>query len=290
MRSLFIIPALIFSIQINAQQVNWDKIREAHPDKILHAGERKPIKVLMLGTFHFAYPNLDAHKTDSANYVDVMSPERQKEVEELAEVISRFKPTRMYIESRYRDFHDSLYNEYKNGNYKLDRNEIYQIGYRVAGMMGMEKVYSVDAGSFLGDNSGRFAFIDSLWKEPLQDTVRDRYWSKKINEMYDAGDSLEKTLTILENFLLMAEQPTLRRMHGAYLTGGFNTVRNAGPDGLAMWWYSRNLRIFNNILSTRPTQEDRIVVLFGNGHAPILRQCFESSPEFEIVELKSLLK
>lgn len=290
MRLRLIIVAFLFSIQLNAQQVNWEKIQQAHPDLILHAGERKPIKVLMLGTFHFAYPNLDAHKTDSANYVDVMSPERQKELEELAEVIQRFKPTRMYIESRNQHFHDSLYNEYKNGNYKLGRNEIYQIGYRIAGMMGMDRLYSVDAGSFVGDYSRRFTFIDSLSKEPLQDSVRDWYWSRRINQMYDAGDSLEKTFTMLENFLLMAEQPTLRRMHGAYLTGGFNTVGNAGPDALSMWWYSRNLRIFNNILSTKPKQEDRIVVLFGNGHAPILKHCFESSPEFEVVELKSLLK
>jgi hypothetical protein len=31
-------------------------------------------------------------------------------------------------------------------------------------------------------------------------------------------------------------------------------------------------------------------VLFGNGHMPILKQCFESSPEFQLVELKQLLK
>ena len=88
----------------------------------------------------------------------------------------------------------------------------------------------------------------------------------------------------------MAEPKTLKRMHGNYLTTGFGTQGSNGPDMLAMWWYSRNLRIFNKILQTEPTAEDRIVVLFGNGHMPILKQCFESSPEFEVVELKSLLK
>ncbi|RYF85335.1 MAG: hypothetical protein EON98_06875 [Chitinophagaceae bacterium] len=79
-------------------------------------------------------------------------------------------------------------------------------------------------------------------------------------------------------------------MHGHYLAGGFSTQSNDGPDRLAMWWYDRNLRIYNNILKTKPGSEDRIVVLFGNGHMPILKHCFQSSPEFEVVELKSLVK
>lgn len=290
MRHILILVVLVTALSANAQKVNWTKIKEANADRILLSGERKPVKVLLLGTFHFAYPNNDAHKTDSSNFVDVMSPERQKELAEMAEVIKRFKPTRMYIESRNQSFHDSLYDAFKKGQYKPGRNEVYQVGYRVAGMMGMDKVYCVDAGNFVQENYKRFAFIDSMWNAPMIDSVRDKYWSRKFSQMYDAGDSLERHLTILENFLLMAEPVTQRRMHGAYLTGGFNTVGNGGPDALSMWWYSRNLRIFNNILTTRPAAEDRIVVLFGNGHAPILRHCFEASPEFELVELKSLLK
>jgi hypothetical protein len=129
-----------------------------------------------------------------------------------------------------------------------------------------------------------------MWNksEPV-DSIRDQYWSKQYKTFYDAGDSVETTLTMLENFLLMAEPSTLYRMHGHYLTAGFNTQNNDGPDILAMWWYDRNLRIFNNILKTKPGPDDRIIVLFGNGHAPILKHCFQSCPEFEVVELKSLV-
>jgi hypothetical protein len=88
----------------------------------------------------------------------------------------------------------------------------------------------------------------------------------------------------------MAQPSVLNRMQGAYLTGGFNTLNNDGPDIIAMWWYSRNLRIFNNILKTQPGPNDRLLVLFGNAHIPTLKHCFEASPEFKVVELKSLLK
>jgi hypothetical protein len=289
---LFLAPLLLLTFSVsNAQKVNWKKLNRLTADQVLLNGERQPSKVLLLGTFHFGYPNLDGHKTDSSKFIDVLSPQRQKEIQELADVIKLFKPTRIYIESRSQYFHDSLYTEYLNNRYTPARNEVYQIAYRVAKQMGLPKVYAVDAGNFALENYKNYPRIDSIWKrsEPV-DTIRDKYWDEMYSRFYDAGDSIEATLTMLENFLLMAEPATLYRMHGHYLTGGFNTKNNDGPDILPMWWYSRNLRIFNNILKTRPTKEDRIVVLFGNGHMPILKHCFQSSPEFEVVELKSLVK
>lgn len=280
---------LFFSV--NAQKVNWKKLEQLSPDKILLSGERQPTRVLLLGTFHFGYPNLDGHKTDSSKFIDVLSSVRQKELQELADVIMKFKPTRIYVEGWNAYFHDSLYGEYMAGRYKLGRNEIYQVGYRVAKMAGLSKVYPVDASNFANENYKKYPKIDTMWDRPNPvDSIRDKYWDAKYKEFYTAGDSVETTLTMLENFLLMATPATLNRMHGAYLTGGFNTKGNEGPDILPMWWYSRNLRIFNNILKTKPTAEDRIVVLFGNGHAPILKHCFFASPEFEVVELKSLVR
>lgn len=291
MKRICFIALLLFSFNAFSQKVDWKKLNNLDPDKILMDGPRKPTKVLLLGTFHFGYPNLDAHKTDSSKFIDVLSAERQKEIQQLADVIMRFKPTRFYIEGWNQAFQDSLYNEYVNGKYKLGRNENYQLGYRVARQAGLKKVFAVDASNFASENYKTYKWIDSMWNvnNPV-DSVRDKYWSKKFSDFYDTSDSIETTLTMLENFLLMAQPATLKRMHGAYLTGGFSTRENNGPDMLAMWWYSRNLRIFNKILQTKPGDEDRIVVLFGNGHVPILKQCFESSPEFELVELKSLLK
>ena len=85
MRYLFLILAFSISLSGMAQKVDWKKIKSYQPDKILLSGDRQPTKVLLLGTFHFGYPNLDGHKTDSAKFIDVKSPQRQKEIEELAE-------------------------------------------------------------------------------------------------------------------------------------------------------------------------------------------------------------
>ena len=290
MRLLLLCCAILGLKLAEAQKVNWAKLQSLHPDSVLQQGSPGATKVLLLGTFHFAYPQADAHKTDSSHFIDVLSASRQKELDELASVILRFKPTRIYIESTRQGYHDSLYSQYRKGAYTLDRNEIFQIGYRVAGRLNLAAVHAVDASSFANSQYGKIPLIDSLWKlRDVVDSARDKFWDGQYRRLYDAGDSVETRLTMLENFLLMAEPSTLYRMHGHYLAGGFNTKSNSGPDILAMWWYSRNLRIYNNILRTRPRPEDRILVLFGNGHMPILKHCFQSSPEFEVVELKSLL-
>jgi hypothetical protein len=276
---------------VHAQKVDWKKINSFKPDNIFMAGDRQPTEVLLLGTFHFGYPNLDGHKTDSSRYIDVKSSQRQKEMVELAEVIKRFRPTRIYIESSDQPWIDSLYNEYLQDRYNLGRNEIYQLAFRIGRELKQPKLFAVDTWPFSNQYSKQYKWIDSLWDDNnMVDSLRDKYWSAKFRSWYDQNDSIRVGLTLLESFLMMAEPTTLQRMHGHYLSAGFNTSTSSGPDALSIWWYNRNLRIFNKILSTKPTAEDRIVVLFGNGHMPILRHCFYSSPEFKIVELKSLLK
>lgn len=280
---------IMLNASINAQKVDWAKLDSLDPDIILRSNDRPPVQVLLLGTYHFDYPNLDAHKTDTGLQVDILSEKKQKEVRELVDVIERFKPTRIYIESQRQSFHDSLYNEYLQGRYTLERNEIYQLGYRIGKEMNHPKLYAVDANSFVSENAKKYTWIDSLWKnQTLVDPARDKYWNNRYDQFYNISDTLEMSLSLLENFLLMAQPKVLKRMQGAYLTGGFNTLGTAGPDAISMWWYNRNLRIFNNILTTKPSPNDRILIIFGNGHIPILKHCFESSPEFEVVELRGL--
>lgn len=147
-RGVFITYLILFSLAVSGQQVDWKKIKAADPDKVLLDGTRQPVPVLLLGSFHFGYPNLDGHKTDSSKYIDVKSPVRQKELKELAEVIMRFKPTRIYVESSDAGWIDSLYEAYRKGSYSLGRNEIFQVGFRVAGLAGISKIYSVDTWPF----------------------------------------------------------------------------------------------------------------------------------------------
>jgi len=55
---------------------------------------------MLVGTFHFAYQNLDQHKTDKKNIRDILSEKSQKELQGLLDVLRAYKPTKIYIESK----------------------------------------------------------------------------------------------------------------------------------------------------------------------------------------------
>ena len=99
---------------------------------------------MLLGTFHFDNPGLDAVKYTP---IDVMQPEQQAYVVALSERLARFAPTKVLLE--YADDADEKinrrYRDYLAGKFELPRNEVYQVGFRVAKLMGHTRVYGFDA-------------------------------------------------------------------------------------------------------------------------------------------------
>ncbi len=120
-------------------------------------------KVMLLGTWHFAYPNLDSHKVDSADMTDLGTPARQREILEVVNGLKQFKPTIICIESQNQHRVDSLYSSYLNGTYKLSLSEDEQLGFRLAKELGMKKIYATDAYSWLRESYRDFPSLDELW-------------------------------------------------------------------------------------------------------------------------------
>ncbi|HYE53471.1 MAG TPA: DUF5694 domain-containing protein [Chitinophagaceae bacterium] len=287
----FFTAGLMILILTCAGQGKYDylseKVRKT-VDSLMWSGPKQPAQALLLGTWHFAYHDLDAHKTKVSDRVDVLAPQRQKELDEVIAVLKRYKPTRIYVESVNQQYVDSLYGSYLQGKHTLRRNELDQIAMRLGKELGLDKLYAADDGSFMYQYYKRIPLLDSL-RNASRSVVDGEYWNDRYMRMYDYSDSLLKHQTILEHLLMYADPYVLKRNHGHYIIGGFQTEGDEGPDGLSMWWYSRNLRIFNNIMRTRPAANDRILVLFGNGHMSILRHLFEASPEFKLVELMDVV-
>ena len=59
-------------------------------------------------------------------------------------------------------------------------------------------------------------------------------------------------------------------------------------DQVTGGWYNRNLRIFANIHRIAEPG-DRILVIIGAGHVPIIRHAFRASPEFRLIEVGDVL-
>ncbi|MDQ8142882.1 DUF5694 domain-containing protein [Chryseobacterium sp. CFS15] len=261
-------------------------------------GQKKPseyfpdpkTKVLVVGSFHFDYPNQDAHKTKKSDQVDVLEPQTAAEVTELVNYIKKFKPTKIAIEAWSDWKANEKLKEYKDGKYRDQRDERYQLAMRIATELKINELYSIDANSVLDDFTEKFGKRDSVYfKNMLKDYdfLSDDRISKQYNT-FIKNTERKNFKSLLDMFKYMNSKEYHQYEYGAYLTGDFKLREHDGADLLALYWYNRNLRMFRKIQDIPKNAEDRILVIAGNGHATVLRQLFTSSPEYEYVEFSNL--
>ena len=222
-------------------------------------------EILVLGTFHMANPGHDLHNMQAD---DVQSPKRQQEMAELIEVLKKFHPTKIAIEADTGSKKvEQQYADYLAGKYTLSRNEIDQVGYRLAKELGHQKVYPVDEdGDFpwprvvdYAKASGRSQQLDSLS-------------AKGGAEVKAEGDFLQSH-TLLQMFeYLNSDSKVAEDVAWYYALVPYGEPGDyAGPDLLAQW-YQRNIRIYHNIVALIDSPGDKILVVYGAGHLGWLRQ------------------
>ncbi|MEA5258771.1 DUF5694 domain-containing protein [Arcicella aquatica] len=248
---------------------------------------KEKAQVLVVGTFHFDYPNLDVNKINDGDKIDVLKEPKKSEITELVNYIKKFKPTKIAIEATPKWNATEKLRQYKAGNSRNERDERYQIALRVASEMKMDTIYGIDAGSFDED----LVKLDSVYFQKLFKGF-DFQNDDKFNAMYMKWFDYEEKLPVTTNLLKYIKHINTSESHklgyGAYLVGDFKLDNQRGADILSIWWYNRNLRIFRKLQEITESSKDRILVIFGNGHAAVLRQLLESSPEYKFIEFDSL--
>ncbi|VXC50811.1 MULTISPECIES: DUF5694 domain-containing protein [Chryseobacterium] len=261
-------------------------------------GQKKPseyfpdpkTKVLVVGSFHFDYPNQDAHKTEKKDQVDVLEPKTATEVTDLINYIKKFKPTKIAIEAWPDWKANEKLKEYKEGKHRDQRDERYQLAMRLATELKINELYSIDANSVLDDLTEKFGKTDSVYFKNIlkdYDFLNDDRISKQYNT-FIKNTERKNFKSILDMFKYMNSKEYHQYEYGAYLTGDFKLREHDGADLLALYWYNRNLRMFRKIQEIPKNSEDRILVIAGNGHATVFRQLFTISPEYDYVEFSSL--
>ena len=256
---------------------------------VFNNGRRTPVPVLLLGTFHFKDAGLDEYKPQ--HDIDVFAPERQRELDDLADRLARFRPTKIAVERmpEAQEELDSRYQAYLDGEWELEANEIYQVGFRLAKKLGLPGVRAVDAhGRFLEPRVDPEAYAK---EHQLTDMLRNRY-SMSFFRLGQIKDQRKTEHSLRDHLLFMNDPTMLRASHGLYLQRSISLgMDDEFPvaDGFISQWYNRNLRIFANLHRISDGESDRILVIFGAGHMPLLRQFVESAAEFELVEVSEVL-
>ncbi len=281
MKNIFVLAVLSLSTSIVFGQ-NKDSIESPYS-----FFPKEKVKVLVVGTFHFDYPNLDANKIEDKDKIDVLTEPKKSEVTELVNYIKKFKPTKIALEAFPKWNATEKLRKYKAGEYRKQRDERFQLGMRLANELNLDTLYSIDAGSLDDD----LMKVDSVYLQRLfkdYDFKSDDIYDTMYKKWYDYENELPSRMNLLEYFKHLNSVEVHKLGHGAYLVGDFKLDNHRGADILSIWWYDRNLRIFRNLQQITQNKNDRILVIIGNGHVSILRQLLESSPEYDFIEFNKL--
>ncbi|HUF64981.1 MAG TPA: DUF5694 domain-containing protein [Gemmatimonadaceae bacterium] len=235
------------------------------------------VQVMLLGTYHFAGSSSDATRTDPD---DVLAPRLQAEIEDLVSRLARWNPEQIAVEWPF-SFTDSTrarYARFRAGILAPSRNEVVQVGFRLADRLGHEAVYPVDMQMRLGNDS----LAELMERRPdLQrhsDSLRGVLQSRA-----DSGAVRMGSATIVE---ILREANSEEALHGGNSLGMFGSFIAAGEGGnyggpqLLARWYERNIVMVHHITRVLKPDTRRVLVLVGSGHVPAMRNILDESPQF----------
>jgi hypothetical protein len=238
-----------------------------------------PTEVLVLGTYHMANPGHDIFNMKAD---DVLAPKRQAEIAEVVAVLKKFQPTKIAVEADvYRDTTQKAYADYLAGRHELTRNEIEQLGFRLARELGHKTVYSVDAdGDFPWQRLVNYARGTGGGKE-LEALMGE------IGGMVRAQGEFLASHRILEALLdLNSDERVARDVGFYYREAHWGEPGDWSGADLIAEWVRRNMRIFTNITRlAEPSREERILVIYGSGHLGWLRAAVASDPTLRLRKL-----
>src|SRR3954469_18606120 len=240
-------------------------------------------EVLVLGTYHMANPGHDIFNMKAD---DVLAPKRQAEMAELIEVLKKFHPTKIAIESDAgTEKIPKRYADYLAGKYELTANEIDQIGLRLAKELGHKAVYPVDAdGDFPYQRLVNYAKGTGRAKE-LEEIMNG------FGEKTKAQGEFLASHSVLETLLWANSDENVAYEDGQYMRlAHFGEVGDWAGADLNSDWYRRNMRIFSNITHLVDSPNERVLVIYGSGHLSWLQHNVASDPTLRLRKLAEFAK
>ncbi len=266
------------------------------PANIMNAAKESTksskIEVLNMGIFHFGSSS-DANTTE----FDEESEAAQKEVRQIADMMARFKPTIICVESvpENQEALNALYKKFLEdpGTLLTDLGETSMLAFEVARLSGIDSIYGID--NHMGYN---YSVGDFIERSPdLVNSIDPKTYLQLTNEPFnDAPEmaAMEKdfdNLTLADKLRFMNESKYLDNsiMSNAdkLLYVGIGDEFQ-GADNAAIF-YNRNMRIFSNLNRIPMTDEDRVFILMGAAHTAFLREFMQRSPKFEMVNTQDYL-
>ena len=248
----------------------------------------KPVKVAILGIYHMS--GKEGGGLFEFDVDDVKSPKRQKEIQQLVNSLLAYSPSKILVESAYgNDFYVNRYNEFltHQNEDSLSRNEIEQVGFRLAARLNHPTIYPFDYIKFLDSESlQEFINTDEHFSEEF------KRWMMKAGAFFESVNNHKKTQTIQDYLKYTNSEEAINFHHQAHL----ELMRYGRGDRYAgvdynLDWYERNMKMFQNLTRITDFQndEERILIIVGEAHVKILKNFVEDAYYYEYVDILSFL-
>lgn len=257
------------------------------PVKLLRdrSPEQRPALVV-LGTAHLHNPGRDFVNT---KVEDVLTPARQAEIEAVVEQLAAYRPTHVAVEwpNAQQQVLDTRYKDYREGRYELGASEHDQLGLRLAAKLGLPRVHAVDWNDMPSGDLREYNWFEYGQAHGHQARIAALQDPETVNRISPPLTGHKFAAWLLK--LNRAE--SLQASHRVYFD--IAMIGDSKQQPGANWmghWYGRNLRIFRNLVNLTDRPDDRILVIYGQGHAYLLRQFAQESGAFRLIDLDQVLK
>lgn len=240
-------------------------------------------QLLIVGSPHFGSSGRHVVEVEVPN---VLTPQRQTEIETVVATLAAFNPTHVAVEwaADEQAKLDQRYANYRAGRYTLSASERDQLGLRLAARLKLPRVHAVDWNGDPPGGSSEYNY--PAWAEK---NGRGDEWQAWVDRAQKEADARTQSMhcTPVAEWLRSSNTPSFRASDHRVYYDIAQVGELRGPNPGATWvgqWYTRNLRILNNLRAIASNKTDRVVVIYGAGHGYLLDQQARESEAFAVVD------
>ncbi len=271
MKNIIVILNLLVITLVSAQDYNFQTKFD------------KTIKVLNFGTFHMGQTS-DENSTE----FDEHSEENKKEVHKIAQMLAKFKPTVILIETpaRYDSIFQAKYQQYlKTPDMKFKRpDEVELLGYEIGRLSNTKRIYGIDY-----RESYNYNIYDYLEGKPT-DSITIKAYHDLFDKNFEANKIDDNDVYSMLHALNQPEAlDALITINADIVTHASTKGNHEGADEAAKY-YHRNLVMYSNINQIDLSPDDRVFILQGASHTAFFREFMKRSPKYELVNVFDYLK
>lgn len=216
--------------------------------------------ILLFGIFHF-----------SEEKIDFTLDEIQSQLDDISLAISKFSPTAVAVELDKEKYGETVSLLDENWKKEFFREQ-FSLGARIAVNAGLQILHPIDKVYPLN--------ADMINPENMQLILPRLKYLQKLDEINDIKEKCK---------FINSRQYVL---HDANMYLDINSQNRDGDyfeSKCLSEWYFRNLCIFSNLQSIAK-EHNRVVVLYGAGHIPILRDLINMSDSMNLVDINNYIQ